>query len=191
MKKILIINGNPDKESFCHAMGHSYKKSSTDAGNEVREIILADIDFSLNLQHGFRKRTDWEPDLQKAWEALQWAEHIVWIYPIWWGVPPALLKGFIDRVFLPGFAFEYQDKSPFPKKLLKGKTAEIMITMDTPVFYYKLVYKNIGVRVIKKNVDGFCGIKHTRTTYITPLKTSTPEKRKEWLTKIEQIAAKV
>jgi Putative NADPH-quinone reductase (modulator of drug activity B) len=65
--------------------------------------------------YGYRKRTELEPDLLQAWDMLQWAEHIVWIYPTWWASPPALLKGFIERLFLPGFTFEYQEKSPFPK----------------------------------------------------------------------------
>ncbi len=190
MKKIVIINGHPDKESFCHALHQSYKKGNQAKENEVMDIILADMEFNPNLAFGYRKRINLEPDMLEAWEKIKWADHIVWIYPTWWGTVPAILKGFIDRMFLPGFAYDYQEKSSFPKPLLKGKTSEIISTMDTPVWYYKLVYKNIGGRMLKKNVGAFCGIKNIRTTYLSVVKSSTPEKRKEWLSKVEKLVLK-
>ncbi|GAB6007571.1 NAD(P)H-dependent oxidoreductase [Dysgonomonas reticulitermitis] len=190
MKKVLIINGHPDRESFCFGLHESYKKSSLRAGNEVKEIILADMTFNPILMYGYRKRTELEPDLLEAWEKIKWAEHIVWIYPTWWASPPALLKGFIERVFLPGFAFEYREKSPFPKKLLTGKTSEIISTMDAPVFYYKWIVKDIGGKMIRKDIGAFCGIKNKRTTYLATLKTSTPEQRQGWLEKVEKLGNK-
>ncbi len=190
MKKVLIINGHPDKESFCFGLHESYKRGSISKGYEIKEIILSDMTFNPILMYGYRKRTELEPDLLEAWEKLQWAEHIVWIYPTWWASLPALLKGFIERLFLPGFAFEYQDKSPFPKKLLKGRTSEIISTMDSPVFYYKWIVKDIGGKMIRKDIGAFCGIKNIRTTYLATLKTSTPEQRQKWLNKIELIAQK-
>lgn len=190
MKKVLIINGHPDKESYCFGLHASYKKGSLERGNQVREIILANMDFNPILKYGYRKRTELEPDLLAAWEDIQWAEHIVWIYPTWWAMPPALLKGFIERLFLPGFAFEYQEKSPFPKKLLSGRTSEIISTMDSPTWYYKWIVSDIGGKLIRKDIGAFCGIKNIRTTYLAVLKTSTQEQRKKWLQKIETIAKK-
>lgn len=190
MKKVLIINGHPDNESFCHALHASYKKGSLSSGNEVKELSLADMVFNPILMHGYRKRTELEPDLLDAWEKIQWADHIVWIYPTWWASAPALLKGFIERLFLPGFAFEYQEKSPFPKKLLIGKTSEIISTMDSPVPYYKWIVKDIGGKMMRKDIGAFCGIKNIRTTYLATVKTSTPEKRQLWLEKVEQLGAK-
>lgn len=190
MKKVLIINGHPDKESFCFALHERYKKGCIGNGNEVKEIILSDMEFNPILMFGYRKRTELEPDLLGAWDMLQWADHIVWIYPTWWASPPALLKGFIERIFLPGFTFEYQEKSPFPKKLLIGKTSEIISTMDSPVWYYKWIVGDIGGKLIRKNIGAFCGIKNIHTTYLAVMKTSTPEKREQWLNKIELWAQK-
>lgn len=190
MKKILIINGHPDKESFCFGLHESYKKGCLSKGNEVKEIILSNMTFNPILMNGYRKRTELEPDLLEAWDKLQWAEHIVWIYPTWWAAPPALLKGFIERLFLPGFTFEYQEKSPLPKKLLTGRTSEIISTMDTPVWYYNWILKDIGGKMMRKDIGAFCGIKNVRTTYLAVIKTSTPQQREKWLTKIEQIARK-
>jgi putative NADPH-quinone reductase len=190
MERLLIINGHPDKESFNYALHVAYKDGALSAGKEVKEIALATMQFSTNLQFGYRKRTDLEPDLLDAREKIQWAEHIVWIFPIWWGGMPALLKGFIDRLFIPGFAIEYQEKSPFPKKLLSGKTSEIICTMDTPIFYYKLAYCSRGTKLLSKNILAFCGIKNKRITYFAVVKNSTDEKRKNWLGKAKKMGEK-
>lgn len=111
MKKILIINGHPDKKSFCYAIHNSYKKGVLNSNAILKEINISDLKFNLNLEFGYRKRTSLEADLLDAQEKIKWANHIVWIYPVWWGSYPAILKGFIDRVFLPGFAFQKRDNS--------------------------------------------------------------------------------
>ena len=185
--KIVIINGHPDRESFNHALHKAYKKGTLSAGNEVEEIILSDMDFSINLRFGYRKRTELEPDLLSACDKIQQADHLVLIFPMWWASMPALLKGFFDRIFLPGFAFEYQEKSPFPKKLLKGKTSEIITTMDTPVWYYKWVLGNPGIKLLVHSILGFCGIKNKRTTCLSVIKTSDDNQRQKWLSKIEKL----
>jgi len=137
MKKILIINGHPDKESFNFAIADSYIMGATFSGAEVREINIRDLKFNPNLEFGYRKRTELEPDLLNAQESIKWADHLVWIYPVWWGSVPAIMKGFIDRVFLPGFAFSKKENSPWWDKHLTGKTARLICTLDQPSWYYK------------------------------------------------------
>lgn len=187
MKSILIINGHPDNKSYNKALQNAYKSGAESAGFQVEEVTLSEMNFSPILQHGYRKRTELEPDLLKAWDKIQKADHLVWIYPTWWGGMPAILKGFIERIFLPGFTFEYQKNSPFPKELLKGKTSEIITTMDTPVWYYKLIYRNAGVSMLKKGVLAFCGVKNLRVTYLAVVKASTDEKRNEWLSTVKRL----
>jgi NAD(P)H dehydrogenase (quinone) len=92
---------------------------------------------------------------------------------------PAILKDFINRIFLPGFSFKYRENSLLWDKLLKGKTARLIVTMDTPSWYYYLVYKNAGHNVMKKIVLEFCGVKPVRITNLGPIKTLTEEKRKK------------
>lgn len=191
MKKVLIINGHPDAQSFNHALQKAYKEGALSVGNTVDEVTLSEMNFSPNLQHGYRKRTELEPDLVEAWKKLQDADHLVWIYPTWWSGMPAILKGFIDRIFLPGFTFEYQEKSPLPKKLLKGKTSEIITTMDAPVWYYKLIVKNTGIVMLKKGVLEFCGVKNKRVTYLTTVKGSTAEKRVQWISKVKTLGSRI
>lgn len=187
MKKVLVINGHPDNKSFCRALAEQYSIGANSIDAECEIIHLSDIEFSPILSHGYRKRTELEPDLLKAWEAIKKAEHIVFVYPNWWGTYPALLKGFIDRLFLPGFAFEYQENSPFPKKLLAGKTARLIVTTDTPDWYYSLVFKKPGHNSMKRSVLGFCGIKPVKITTFGAIRGSKDSQRSIWLNKVKKM----
>lgn len=191
MKNILIINGHPNKNSFCFGLAEAYKKGALSAGAQVKEIIIRDLNFTPNLQFGYQKRTELEPDLLAAWEKIKWADHLVWVHPVWWGGLPAITKGFIDRVFLPGFAFRYRENSVWWDKLLTGKTAHIITTLDTPNWYYRFVYGRPSVNQLKKTVLGFCGIKPVKVKYIQPLRNSKIEFRNKWLEKIEILGKKM
>ncbi|MNF30024.1 hypothetical protein D3C84_107420 [compost metagenome] len=191
MKKILIINGHPNKESFNFGLVAAYKKGALQAGAQVKEIVIAELDFNPNLQFGYQKRTELEPDLIEAWEKIKWADHMVWVHPVWWGGLPAITKGFIDRVFLPGFAFQYRENSLFWDKLLKGKTAHIITTLDQPGWYYRLVYGRPSVNQLKKSTLEFCGVKPVKVTYIGIIKNSKEAARKKWLEKVEKLGLRL
>lgn len=185
MKKILIIQGHPDKESYCYALAQAYMKGALHSGAEVKTINTGQLDFNPNLAFGYRKRIDLEPDLINAQADIRWAEHIVMVYPVWWGMVPAVFKGFIDRVFLPGFAFRKRPNSVWWDKLLKGRTARIISTMDQPSWYYWLVYSSPSNKAIKKLTLEFCGIKPVKVTNIGPLRLSKETFRNKWLDKVE------
>jgi putative NADPH-quinone reductase len=93
MKKIALINGHPNNESFNFALAEAYKKGAENSGAEIKEIIIRDLDFNPNLQFGYQKRMELESDLIKAWEIIQWADHLVWIHPVWWGGLPLWMHG--------------------------------------------------------------------------------------------------
>lgn len=186
-----MIQGHPDRESYCHALAETYQKGAMESGAEVRLIRAGDLDFNPNLAFGYRKRTELEPCLQQAQEDISWAEHIVLVYPVWWGSVPAVLKGFIDRVFLPGFAYQKRPDSLWWDKLLKGRTTRIISTMDQPAWYYRLVYKMPSNNAIKKLTLEFCGIRPVKVTNIGPLKHSKEAFRKKWLGKMESMGRKL
>jgi len=189
MKKILIINGHPNKFSYCTALAAAYHKGAISAGAIIQEIVIGELQFNPNLQHGYQQRTELEPDLLAAWEKIKWADHLVWVHPVWWGGLPAITKGFIDRLFLPGFAFQYRQNSVWWDKLLTGKSAHIITTMDQPAIYYWLASGKPSVNQLKKTVLQFCGVKPVRVTYVQPIRKSTIEFRNKWLQKIEQSGA--
>jgi putative NADPH-quinone reductase len=187
MKKVLIINGHPDKQSFCFELARQYKKGAEKKGADCKLVNLADLEFNPILTNGYRKRTELEPDLLMMQEEIKNADHLVLVYPTWWATYPALLKGFIDRVFLPGFSFKYRENSPLWDKLLTGKTARMIVTMDTPTWYYSLFMRNAGHRSMKKGILEFCGIQPVKITSFSKVKSSTEARRKSWLTQVEKL----
>lgn len=184
MKNILIINGHPNPSSFNFAIAASYKKGALLSTANVEMITVADLKFDPNLGYGYQKRIDLEPDLVLAWEKIKKADHLVWIHPVWWGGLPAITKGFIDRLFLPGMTFQYRENSIWWDKLLKGKTARIITTLDQPSWYYRLFYSRPSVNQLKKATLEFCGVKPVKVTYVGIIKTADNNQREKWLQKI-------
>jgi len=187
MKKILIINGHPDKESFCFALTESYKRGVEKSGSTCKVVNLNDLKFNPILIYGYRKVSELEPDLIQAQKDILEANHLVFVYPNWWSTYPALLKGFIDRIFLPNFAFKYHKKGPFWDKLLKGKTAQLIVTMDTPKWYYWLMNRRPGHNSMKIGVLEFSGISPVQIKSYSPMRSSDDKKRKQWLREVEEL----
>ena len=191
MKKILIIQGHPYEGSFNTGLSEAYKKGAINAGAEVREIIIRDLNFNPNLESGYTKRTELEPDLLEAQKALKWAEHIVVIFPVWWGSVPAILKGFFDRILLPGFAFSYQENSSFPKKHFENVTGRIIYTCDQPYWYYRFINGRPTHGMMKKMVLNFIGVNPVKSTHISTVRNSSEAFRTKWLQKIEQLGTRM
>jgi putative NADPH-quinone reductase len=188
-KRILLILGHPSGTSFCAALAERYVQSAIDAGHEVRQLRLGELDFDPVLREGYRQIQALEEALSVTQSNILWAEHLTLVYPIWWGGIPALLKGFFDRVFLPGFAFKYRKGKAFPDKLLKGRTAHLLVTMDTPPWYYRWFYRMPGLHQVRKTTLEFCGIKPLRTLTFGPVLGSSDHQRKTWLRQAQAIAA--
>jgi len=184
-KRILVILGHSISESFCSALAESYIKGAKAAGNEVQFISLGELaydpilhsDGTLNVQR-------LEPDLLTAQEAILWAQHLVFVYPIWWGAMPALLKGFIDRVFLPGFAFKYREGSSQWDRLLGGRSAHLLVTMDSPPWYFRWINHMPGHNQMKRTILEFSGIKPVKISSFGPIISATKQKREQWLAQV-------
>lgn len=187
MKNILIINGHPNPDSFNYALSAAYAEGVQNAGITPEYINIATLRFNPNLQYGYQKRTELEPDLLEAIEKIKKADHLVWFFPMWWYSYPALMKGFIDRTFLPGITYQPIEGKPFPQKLLKGKTARIVVTSDTPRWYDFLFMKSPVINQFKKGTLNFCGISPVKITYIAPIKGSKETFRKDWLEKLKRL----
>ena len=190
-KRVLVINGHPDKESFNYALSNAYIEGLNDSNTQVESINIADLDFNPNLKYGYRKISELEPDLMDAIDQIKNADHMVWIMPMWWYGLPALMKGFIDRIFLPGTFFKYQQGKAFPKKLLKGKTARLIITADTVRWYDRWFMGSPLINQFKKGTLEFCGVKPVKVTYIAPIKDSSDSFRIKWLSKVRLLGKTV
>lgn len=187
MKKILIINCHPNPDSFNYALATAYKKGIGNRNVEIRELNIGELQFEPSLKFGYQKRMELEPDLLHAQELITWADHFVWIHPVWWGGLPAIAKGFIDRTFLPGYAFKYRENSVWWDKLLSGKTARILTTLDQPGWYYRFVFGRPSVNQLRKSTLEFCGVKPVKVTYFGPIRNSKPESRYKLLQRAEAL----
>ena len=191
MKNIVIINGHPDSKSFNSALAEAYKNGAVQSSANVTDITIGSLDFNPNLQYGYRQRMELEPDLVEAWQKITQADHLVWIHPVWWGGLPAKSKGFIDRLFLPGMAFQPRENSVWWDKLLKGKTARIITTMDQPGWYYQLVYGRPSINMLKKSTLEFCGVKPVAVSSLGIIKTSDQKQRDKWLRQVHQLGVRL
>ncbi len=187
-KRVLVILGHPGTDSFCGALADSYVEAAKSANHDVRVLQLGTLHFDPVLHEGYRQIQALEPDLLNAQADILWAEHLVLVYPIWWGGIPALMKGFFDRILLPGFAFQYRKGKAFPDKLLKGRSAHLLVTMDTPPWYYKWVYRMPGLHQIRKTTLAFCGIKPLATLTFGPLLDATHAQKTTWLQQARTLA---
>ena len=189
-KNILIILGHPDGDSFCGALANRYEQAARTAGHIVKRFDLGSFKFDPILHHGYKQIQELEADLLTAQTAIIEAQHLVFIYPIWWGGIPALLKGFFDRVFLPGFAFKYRENSPLWDKLLKGRSAQCLVTLDSPVWYFRWISRMPGHNQMKRTILEFCGISPVKIYSFAPVKTSNDKQREKWL-RIAEKAARI
>jgi putative NADPH-quinone reductase len=184
MKKILLINGHPKKESFNKALFEEYKKGAKESGAEVRELHIVNLPLENYLRYDHFSGKEVGNEIIKAQEDIIWAEHVVFVHPVWWGGVPAMLKIFVDMVFASGFAFRYTGKGSETEKLLKGRTAHIITTLDTPQFIYKYFFGAPSVNQLKSRTLEFCGITPVKVSYFGPIQSSTEEIRKKFLSDV-------
>ena len=185
-KKVLVLSANPKKDSFAGHLADSYVASAS-KNFDVQLFKLADMAFDPNLSEGFEDGQFLEKPLVLFQEALKWCDHLVIITPIWWGTLPAKLKGLIDRTFLPGFAFQYEEGKAFPKKLLPGKTARIVMTMDTPPWYYRWVQRAPAVHQLNITTLKFVGFTSVKSMMVGPVISSTELARNQWIASVSRL----
>lgn len=188
---ILLIDGHPDAGRLTSHLLDIYQ-SALPEGVTVRRVAVRDLAFDPILHHGYAKRTEWEEDLHSFAEMLDACDHLVIAFPMWWGSEPALVKGLVDRVFLPGFTFAYHDDDQWWDRLMEGRSADAIVTMDTPRFFLLLMYWDAIIRRWKGQVLGFCGFKPVRFLALGPVKKGEAEKRlPKWRSRIERLARSI
>lgn len=174
-KNILIIDGHPREKSFSDSWAHSYYQGAEKNFNVTR-IALRDLSFNPNLENGYKVIQPLEGDLLMAQEKMSEAHHIVIITPIWWAGPPALLKGFFDRVMLPGYAFKYRPNSSLWDKLFLGKTGHLIVTSDGPSWWLQWLRGDSAIKMIKIGVLDFIGVKPVKVTRYGEMNSTSEDK---------------
>ncbi|MGV8880718.1 MAG: NAD(P)H-dependent oxidoreductase [Rhodoglobus sp.] len=182
--RVLVIVGTPLSGSLARATADAYISGLGERA-DVRVIDLAQDSIPSHPRSKAVLRaadgvSHLEADVQGYIADVDWAQHVVIAYPQWWGTQPAALKAFIDRVFIARHSFAY-DEGLLPKRLLTGRTARVFMTMDSPRFWNRLVYRNASETSITKAVLEFCGIKVRGIHRFGPVRTSKPAGRATWL----------
>ena len=186
-KHILIIQGQPDASQphYGHALAAAYDKGAQEGGHELRTIEVAKIDFPLLRGQNDFYQSEPLPEIKKSQDDIRWADHLVIIYPLWMGSMPALLKGFFEQVFRPGFAMQPIDGGKRWQKLLKGKSAHIVVTMGMPAFIYRWYFGAHSLKSLERNILRFTGVGPIRESLIGMVEASA-SKREHWLVKMTE-----
>jgi len=192
-KRILLIQGHPDggEPHLCHALAASYAEGAADGGHSLRQVNLAEIDFPL-----LRSQKEWEKglvpaSLKPAQDDIAWAEHIVFFFPLWLGDMPAVLKGFLEQVARPGFAFKREEGgSPWGNKALTGRSARVVVTMGMPAIVYRWYFRAHSVKSLERNILGFVGIAPVHETLIGLTGNLKHEDSAKWLGKLRRMGVK-
>lgn len=196
-RRILVVVGTPLPDTLTHALAGAYLEGARGAGAEVRVIDLArdPIPDHPRVRDQLRvPRTDadlaLDPDVARYLDDVLWADHLVVLHPQWWGTVPAALKAFIDRVFLSGGTFRYRERSAVSDRLLSGRTARVVMTMDSPRFWNRLVYRNAAETSLTRATLGYCGVKTIGVTRFSPVRFSDDAARADWIARVRALGVK-
>jgi Putative NADPH-quinone reductase (modulator of drug activity B) len=183
---ILIVYAHPHHNSLNGAIFESIIQN-INSRHSVKVIDLYEEQFNPILyfdEDNKRRNLQFNTETQAYRDLISWSDHIMFVYPIWWSGMPAILKGFIDRVFVLNFAYSYTSSSFIPNKLLKGKTASILVTHDTPKIISKFIQKDYGKILKTQILKNMCGIKVEKMMSLTNVRNSSQRQRNLFLKKV-------
>ncbi len=185
-KNILVLLGNPDSESYSGALADRYQVGAEDSGHTVTRVNLGDLQFDPILHKGYKEIQELEPDLLQLQDHFRNADHIVIVYPNWWCTMPALLKGLFDRMWLPGFAFNFDKETKKLVKRLSGKTCRVIIVAGTHSPFKTWWKFGDYTNEIQHGILEFAGIKTKVSAYGPCERVGEPCKEK-WLQEVENM----
>jgi len=191
-KRIFILDGHPAETSLSNTFAETYAEAARSSGHEVRVIHLHDLNFDMDFGHSrYSEAKPLERALEEVLENLEWSQHVVLTTPMWWGGLPAKLKGLIDRVLLPGRAFDTRSKEcGFPTPMLTGRSARVILTSDTPSWLMRFFYKNALFWQLRGQIFGYVGIKPSRITHFSSASRPKSHLLDRWIKTVKSIGAK-
>ncbi len=193
-RRIVVVVGHPDPDPkrLCRALASSYAEGARAAGHDVHEIDIAKLDFPFlqsmeEYRHGIIA-----PDLKAPIEAISHADHVVFVFPLWLGTMPALLKAFLEQVMRPGVAFAYAQpaEAASTKCLLTKCSARIVVTMGMPAILYRLWFRGHGIAGMRHGILNFVGIRPVRQTFLGSVETATDDRRRNWIDQMRTLGAR-
>lgn len=192
--KISVILGHPYEKSFNYAIAETVVKSLISNEHEVYYHDLYREGFDAIVTPQELSGEKWYNELiERHQSEIKIADGIVIVHPNWWGQPPAILKGWIDKVLWNKVAYEFEEGDTgggIPKGLLKAKSALVFNTSNTPEDREVKVFGDPLELIWKKCVFDFCGVKEFYRTMFRVIDDSTVQQRVNWLSEVSEIINK-
>ncbi len=189
-RHILLINGHPDPrpDRLCSALAGAYGEGASAAGHTVRRVDVGALDLApISSQADFMAEAS--PVVAELQQALRDCDHLVLIYPLWLGAPPAAFKAFLEQVFRYGVALSAPGTGKGLKGLLAGRSARVIVTMGMPAFVFRLVFFAHGLKCVSRGVLWVSGFGPIRETAFGPAEGRDPRQRLQWLARMRRLGA--
>lgn len=187
MAKIAIVVGHPQQETLCESLGEAYRKGAEAGGHQVSLFKLSRMTFDPILREGYRREQPLEPDLASAYAALAQADHWVFVFPLWCGDMPAIMKGFLERILQPDLIKRKDTENAMNWRIFENKSARIIMTMAMPVLVYRFWYGAHGIKLLKRNILHFIGVKPVDDTLFGLVAGVSNETRLGWIKQAEEM----
>ncbi len=186
-RKILIIDGHPDPERgrLCHALADAYAQGATEAGDETRVITLAEIEIAFLRSAAEFAAPAVAPAIVSAQRDMEWADHIVIVFPLWLGGAPAWLRAFLEQIACGSFFADTSGRGIHSK--LSHKSARLIVTMGMQAFAYRLFFHAHGVKNIMEGALGFAGFRPVRATLFGGIEAVGAQKQKARVAQVREL----
>ena len=192
MARICLIDAHPDasSERFCHALADAYEVGAKEAGHVVERINIADLDLAFLDSVGAFETPPPEPVLSERKKLLE-ADHVCLVFPLWLGSLPAKARAFMELAACGDFFLATSESATgWPKKMMKGKSARIIMTMGMPGFIYRWLMDSGSLKALERGLFGISGFKPIRHTILGGVEAASDEDRSNWLRKVNQLGQK-
>lgn len=192
---ILLILGHPDPKSFNHAVAAAVSGALRSDGHQVtfHDLYAEGFDPVIPARE-IADTATLSARIKNHCDELRSADGIVIVHPNWWGQPPAVLKGWIDRIFRPGIAYRFDEGDSgegVPVGLLRAKAAVVLNTSNTPGEREKKVFGDPLETLWRKCIFDLCGVRNFHRRMFSVVVTSTPQQRAAWLKEAQELCRNV
>ncbi|MDP2274960.1 MAG: NAD(P)H-dependent oxidoreductase [Archangium sp.] len=184
MTLMTLLTAHPVEDSFNTSLAAAWKQGAERAGATVRHFDVNTLRFDPVLRHAYRGEMADEPDLAEVRASVAASSHVTFVFPTWWVGLPAVMKGLVDRLLLPGWAFKFEGKA-LPTGLMAGKSARYLTTMDSPSLWYRLAHHDSLAGSFGRGTLAFCGFAPIRRTLVFDTRKLGATQRTRWLEKVE------
>ena len=191
--RALLVHAHPDPRSFNAHLLATIQTGLDAAGHEYRTLDLYAMQFRAAMSEDewelHRQPSDVKPWTRDHHELLQWADTIVWVYPTWWSGPPAILKGWVDRVWTNGVAYHHTDNGLIPGPLTHIRRMYVVTTHGSSR-WVNLAEGDVGRKMIRRTLRSLCGWRcRTRWIAMYDVDRSTPHQRRRFATRVQRVVA--